>query len=281
MRREELVLQALFNVTKAFIGVVHLVPLPGSPRWLGDMEVVLARAREDALALAEGGADEIVVENFGDAPFDTGPVGPHTVAAQALAVRAVRDAVGLPVGVNVLRNDPAAALAIAVAGGACFIRVNVHYGVMLADEGLIQGRAHETLRYRRSLGSADRVKIFADVLVKHAVPLGQADIGRVARETVSRGLADALVVTGPATGAQAELDDVLKVREAAPGTPVLVGSSLDEGNAASFLVLADGAIVGTSLKVGGDIRNPVDPARVRALARHFKAFRQVTPDRAG
>ena len=200
--------EALFGVRKAFIGVVHLPPLPGSPRWRGDMEAVLGQAREEAHLLAEGGADGIIVENFGDAPFTTGHVGPHTVAAMTLAVQAVMERVSLPIGINMLRNDPYSALAVAVATGARFIRANVHYGVMVAEEGLIQGRADETLRYRRALGADGKVKIFADVLVKHAVPLGTTDISQVARETVHRGLADALIVTGPATGTSADVDDV-------------------------------------------------------------------------
>ena len=196
-------LEALFGASKVLIGVAHLPPLPGSPRWGGSMEAVLARAQEDALALAEGGAGAVILENFGDTPFATGPVGPHTLAAMSLAVQAVKDAVGLPVGINVLRNDGQAALAIAAVTGARFVRVNVHYGVMAADEGIIQGKAAETLRYRRSLGVHTAVKIFADVLVKHAQPMGSPGISHVARETVQRGLADAIIVTGPATGSPA------------------------------------------------------------------------------
>ena len=165
-------IDALFGTRKAFIGVVHLPPLPGSPGWRGDMEAVLVQAQKEAHLLAEGGADGIIVENFGDAPFATGHVGPHTVAAMTLAVQAVMERVALPVGINMLRNDPYSALAVAVATGARFIRANVHYGVMVAEEGLIQGRADETLRYRRALGADQKVKIFADVLVKHAVPAG-------------------------------------------------------------------------------------------------------------
>ncbi len=265
-------LKALFGGSKALIGVVHLLPLPGSPRWQGDMKAVLVRAQAEALALAQGGADGIIVENFGDAPFTTGPVGPHTVAAMTLAVRAVREVVSLPVGINMLRNDPYSALAVAVVTGARFIRANVHYGVMVADEGLIQGKAHETLRYRRALEAEEKVKIFADVLVKHATPLGSTDIAHVARETVHRGLADALIVTGPATGTPADLTDVTKVKSAVPDVPVLVGSGVDESNAEAFLAFADGAIVGTSLKVNGVIRNPIDHVRVKSLAQRIKAL---------
>ena len=265
-------IETLFGVRKAFIGVVHLLPLPGSPRWHGDMKAILSRAQQEALTLERGGADGVIVENFGDAPFPVGRVGSHTVAAMALAVNAVRDVVGLTVGVNVLRNDPQSALAVAVASGAGFIRANVHYGVMVADEGLVEGRADESLRYRRGLGAEDLVRIFADVLVKHATPLGSADIGRVARETVYRGLADALIVTGTATGTPAVLKDVSEVKEAVPEVPVLVGSGVDEDNVEGFLSVADGAIVGTSLKVDGAIHNPIDPARVERLVQRVKSL---------
>ncbi len=267
-------IEALFGVTKAFIGVVHLPPLPGSPRWKGDMNAVLTMARREALTLMEGGVDGIIVENFGDAPFDTGPVGPHSVSAMTLAVQAVREVVALPVGVNMLRNDPYSGLAVAAVTGAGFIRANVHYGVMVADEGLIQGRAHETLRYRHTLGVDESIKIFADVLVKHAVPLGDPDLAQVARETAYRGLADALIVTGPATGMASAPGEVAKVKGAVPHIPVLVGSGVDESNAGEFLALADGAIVGTSLKTDGLIGNQVDLARVKLLARQFKASRR-------
>ena len=266
-------IEDIFGVSKAFIGVVHLLPLPGSPLWRGDMKAVLKRAQEEAQALEEGGADGIIVENFGDAPFPPGPVRPETVAAMSLAVQAVGQTVGLPTGVNVLRNDPHSALAVAVATGARFIRSNVHYGAMVADEGILQGMAHETLRYRRYLGAEERVKIFADVLVKHAVPLGSGDIAQVAKETPYRGLAGALIVTGPSTGTPALPEDVAKVKGAVRDVPVLVGSGVDDDNADAFLALSDGAIVGTSLKVDGVIHNPVDPARVRRLAGRFKASR--------
>ena len=152
----------LFPARKVFIGVVHLLPLPGSPRWCGDINRVLSRAEEEAVTLERGGADGIIVENFGDAPFRIGRVGSETVAAMTLAVQRVRQVVDLPVGINMLRNDALSALAVAAVTGAGFIRVNVHYGVMAADEGLVHGEAFETLRQRRALGVD--VKILADVL---------------------------------------------------------------------------------------------------------------------
>ena len=254
----------LFVSGKVFIGVVHLLPLPSSPRWCGDMDRVLARAEKEAVVLERGGADGIIVENFGDAPFRIGRVDPETVAAMTLAVQRVRQVVELPVGINVLRNDARSAMSVAAVTGAAFIRVNVHYGVMAADEGLVHGEAFDTLRQRRAL-DVD-VKILADILVKHAVPLGAADLGLTARETAYRGLADGLIVSGPVTGMAASADDVAAARKAVPEGFILVGSGVEESNAASLLALADGAIIGTSLKKDGVITNLIDPERVSRMA---------------
>ena len=253
----------LFGKGKILIGVIHLLPLPGSPRWNGNLKSVMNRARVEAGVLQDGGAQGIIVENFGDSPFLTGRVEPETVAAMTLAVEQVRNAVSIPVGINMLRNDAISALAVAVATGCEFIRVNVHYGVMATDEGIVEGEAHETTRRRRSL-NAD-VQILADVLVKHAEPMGQSDIGLVAQETTRRALADGLIVSGPATGQPTNSFDVSVVRRAVPDGFVLVGSGINEHNVWRILEHADGAIVGTSLKTEGIVTNPIDPDRVRRL----------------
>ncbi|MEE9247499.1 MAG: BtpA/SgcQ family protein [Dehalococcoidia bacterium] len=268
-------LQPIFGVFKVVIGVVHLLPLPGSPGWQGDFNKVLARARSDAEALASGGVDGIIVENFGDVPFEKDRVGPETVASLALAVSDVQRVVKLPLGINVLRNDPLAALAVACVTGARFIRVNVHTGAMVTDQGIIEGRSAETLRYRRVL--AVGVEIFADVLVKHGVPLGNQSLGDTARATVERGRADALIITGPFTGEAADHDDVAAVREVVPGIPILVGSGITEANVNEYLAHADGVIVGTSIKVGGIVDNPVDPDRVARLMKRVRGFGQPGP----
>ena len=261
--RQKEELESLFGASKYVIGMVHLLPLPGAPRWAGQMAAVMKSAVDDAQALEQGGIDGLMVENFGDVPFSKGRAEPHTICAMTLAVEAVRNAVTIPVGVNVLRNDSKSALAIASLTGANFIRVNVHTGAMITDQGIIEGNAYETLRYRKELG-AD-VKLFADVLVKHAIPLGDQSIERAAKDAVHRGLADAIIVTGMATGETARIEDVVRVREAVPDFPVLVGSGVNEENAAELLSIADGVIVGTSLKEGGVTTNPVDGTRVRHL----------------
>jgi membrane complex biogenesis BtpA family protein len=181
----------------------------------------------------------------------------------AVAGAAVRAAVKLPVGFNVLRNDAHAALALCAACGGAFLRVNVHTGAMVTDQGLIEGNAFETLRQRERL--APGTAIFADVLVKHATPLGDLPIEIAARDTIERGLADALIVSGTGTGVATELEDVRRVRAACPGTPVLLGSGVTAANVGAYLDHASGFIVGTSAKRAGAVGNPVDERRVAAL----------------
>ena len=247
---------------KLLIGVVHLAPLPGSPRWRGNLERVLNLALSDARAYERGGVQALFIENFGDVPFFKTNVGPETVAAMAAAGRAIRAAVKLPIGFNVLRNDPRAALALCAACDGSFIRVNVHAGAMLTDQGIIEGEASETLRYRERI--CPGVQIFADVHVKHAAPLGQWPIEIAARDTLERGLADALIISGTGTGEAAEASDLERVRRACPGAKILLGSGVAADNAREY-PQADGFIVGTSLKRYGRVNNPVDPKRVAEL----------------
>ncbi len=233
------------------IGVVHLLPLPGSPRDAG-MDVALATAEADARAWIDGGADAMIVENFGDVPFEAGRVAPVTVAAMTRAVDRVRALAGdRPVGVNVLRNDAASALSIAHCCGARFVRVNVHVGAAVTDQGLIQSRAAETLRLREALGA--EVEIWADVQVKHAAALGQTDPRREALDAVERGLADALIVTGPATGEKPDMARIDAVRGVLPGVRLLAGSGVTPDVAPALRERVDGAIVGTWVKEGGRV----------------------------
>ena len=250
---------------KLLIGVVHLQPLPGSPGWRGDLESVIESAVADARAYERGGALALFLENFGDVPFTKGNAGPETIAAMAAAGRAVRARVKLPIGFNVLRNDACAALALCAGCQGSFIRVNIHTGAMLTDQGLIEGNAYETLRYRQRVCPA--ALIFADVHVKHAVPLGNWSLEDSARDTLERGLADALIISGTGTGMATKVDHVNRVRATCRTAKILLGSGVTVANVRDYLPLADGFIVGTSLKVGGKVSNRVDEKRVAALAR--------------
>jgi membrane complex biogenesis BtpA family protein len=256
-----------FGTESPIVGMVHLPPLPGAPGFDGDRGAIRERAVADAQALEAGGVDAVLVENFGDAPFYPEDVPKHTVADVSVLARAVVEAVDVPVGVNVLRNDAAAALSAAGAAGASFVRVNVHVGASVTDQGVLEGRAFETMRRRERV--APGVGVLADVDVKHATPLGGRPLGERVADVVARGMADGVVVSGTGTGRPTDDDAVAAVRETltdvAPSTPVFVGSGVTSESVAEALAVADGAIVGTALKEGGETTNAVDVDRVRAL----------------
>jgi membrane complex biogenesis BtpA family protein len=267
-------LQEMFGTAKPIIGVIHLLPLPGSHRFDGHMEPIFLRAEQEAAALASGGVDGIIIENFFDAPFAKNHVDTAVACSLSLVCQHVKSICSLPIGINILRNDGLTAMAVAVAAEAEFIRVNVYSGTMLTDQGIIEGQANELLRYRRLLSPSKRVRIFADVMVKHASPLTPlADISQMTKDTVQRGLADAVIVSGIATGSAPDLSDLEAVREAAPNTPILIGSGTTRENVRSLLTLSDGVIVASSLKRQGVLENPVDVERVQSLV---DAVRQPT-----
>jgi membrane complex biogenesis BtpA family protein len=253
-------LSQIFGTENPVIGVVHLLPLPTSPRWQGNLQLVVDRAEQEATALASGGVNGIIVENFFDAPFPKDRVDPAVVSSMSLIVDHLQQLVTVPLGINVLRNDARSALAIASCVGASFIRVNVLTGVMATDQGLIEGCAHDLLRYRRELGSD--VKILADVLVKHARPLGSPNLTTAVQETIDRGMADGIILSGWATGSPPSLEDLELAKAAAGGHPVFIGSGADWENIGTLMGPADGVIVASSLKRHGDIRQPIDPIRV-------------------
>ena len=269
-------LDELFATQKPVIGVIHLLPLPGSPRWDGHIEPVCLRAEQEAAALATGGVDAIIVENFFDAPFTRGRVDTSTACAMSVVIKRMMAICELPIGVNVLRNDGLTALAVATAVGAQFIRINVLTGAMVTDQGIIQGDAHDLLMYRKQLLAHKQVKILADVMVKHATPLGTgADIELMAKDTVVRALADGIIVSGTATGNAPTEADLQAVRQAVPSTPLFVGSGTTLENVDSLLRTADGIIVASSLKRQGQIENPVDVERVRAMVNAVKRCAQA------
>lgn len=247
----------------ALIGVIHLPALPGSPAHQLSMDEIIDRALRDGHTLRKAGFDAVIVENFGDQPLPQRSLSSASLAALAVATDRLRKEVKLPVGVNALRNDAIGALGIAAASGAGFIRVNIHTGVAATDQGMIEGQAEKTLRYRKLLSYP--VAVLADVHVKHAVPLSQPDLARAAQETAYRGLADGLIVTGSATGEAVVADDVRTVVQAVPDRRVFVGSGATLNNIGELLRLASGVIVGTSIKERGETSGPVDADRARAF----------------
>ena len=247
------------------VGMVHLPALPGSPGSNRSLDAVIEHALADAGTLHEAGFGALMVENFGDAPFARDRIEPVTVASMAIALREIRRAIDVLIGVNCLRNDAASALGIAAAVGADYIRVNVHTGVAATDQGIIEGRAYETVRERDRL--CPNVRIFADIHVKHATQLSQPDLALAAEETAYRGRADALIVSGATTGRPVNMEELATVKHCVPDRPVLVGSGATAESIGDILRAADGAIVGSSLKPGGDIAKPIDPRLARAFVK--------------
>ncbi|WP_405285669.1 BtpA/SgcQ family protein [Gaopeijia maritima] len=260
--------------SRLLIGMIHLPALPGAPAHDAPMDAILERVDHDARALTAAGFDAVLVENYGDTPFHPEQVPPETVAALTRAVSvAIAAAPNHPVGVNVLRNDARSALGIAAATGASFIRVNVHTGSMYTDQGLLTGRAWQTLRLRRALNLD--CAILADVMVKHATPPAGATLDDAALDLWERGRADAVIVSGAGTGRPTDPTRISRLRALLPGAPLLVGSGATRDSARSLLGAgASGLIVGSWVQAGGRAGSGVDPERA---SRFVEAVRSVPP----
>lgn len=254
----------IFRTAKPVIGMVHCWPMPGAPGYTGyGMHTIIEQARADATALLAGGCDGLIVENMWDIPFRAGAhIPPESIAAHAVVAAAIRDVCPLPMGINLVHNGGVALLGIAIAARADFIRVCMFTGAGVWDAGSIdEGCAADLMRRRTEL-HAEHIKILADVDKKHSVRFPGIDLATHIEWTRFFG-ADALIISGRMTG---DAPDVAKVREAkqlAGDRPVIIGSGADERNIAAFMQVADGVIVGSSIKHDGNISEPVDEARVR------------------
>ena len=242
------------------IGVIHLLPLPGTPWGSHSLREVLERALQDAWALKEGGVDTAILENFGDAPFQRQNVEPHIVACMTVIAERIIREVGIKLGINVLRNDAKAALGIAQAVDAEFIRVNIHTGAAWTDQGLIQGEAYQTLLYRKQLGVD--VDIAADILVKHASSAGNWKLLDAAKDTMHRGGASFLIITGSATGATVDWEKIRILKEKLPNSKLWIGSGMTPEQLPEARKLVDAVIVGTYFHKDSDINQPLCTQRV-------------------
>jgi membrane complex biogenesis BtpA family protein len=249
------------------IGMVHLLPLPGSPRFRGSLSEVVDAACRDASTLSEAGVDAVMVENFGDAPFFPDQVPTHTVASVTAICSELRRHIRCELGVNILRNDGLAAISIAEAVGASFIRINILTGARLTDQGIISGRAAEILRLRAQLNCSAR--IFADIDVKHSAPIAPYPLESEIADTIERGMADALIVSGRGTGHAPSPTEVAAIRQKST-RPVYIGSGINLANLASYAGLIDGFIVGTSIKNSDDIFSPVSKAKTTDIVQKFR-----------
>lgn len=254
----------IFNRDKALIGMIHCPAFPGAPRYQGEsLDAIYDACMRDAERLIEGGLHGLVVENHGDVPFSKPEdIGHETAAFLSVVTDRVRRAVGVPMGINVLANAPIPALAIAAAGGADFIRVNQWANAYVANEGFMEGRAAEAMRYRSQL-RAERVKIFTDSHVKHG---SHAIVADRSIPELTRDLAffdsDCIIATGQRTGNSATMEEIDEIA-GATHLPLLVGSGVTKDNIVAILSRTNGVIVASSLKEGGVWWNPVDAERVR------------------
>jgi membrane complex biogenesis BtpA family protein len=261
------VITSLFGVSRALIGVVHTGGLPGTPSGGRTIDEIAGTAAAEARVYASAGFHGVMIENTHDRPYLKGAVGPEIVAALAVIGRQVRSVAGLPLGVQVLAGANQCALAVALACGASFVRVEGFVFAHVADEGIIESSAGSLLRYRRAIG-ADHIRVFADVKKKHSAHALTADVSLV--ETAKAAeffLADGVIVSGIATGQPADAAEVQSVARAV-SVPTLVGSGVTPANCDDYLD-ADALIVGSFVKQGGVWSGPIDEARAGELARAF------------
>jgi membrane complex biogenesis BtpA family protein len=261
------VIHSLFGVPRALIGVVHLHALPGTPAGKLDIKAITSIAVQEARQYKEAGFHGVMIENTHDRPYLKAGVGPEITSAMAVIGAEVQRAIALPLGVQVLAGANSSSLAVALACGASFVRVEGFVFAHVADEGLIEASAGALLRYRRAIG-ADNIRIFADVKKKHSAHALTADIDIAeTAEAAEFFLVDGVVVTGVATGHPAKPDEVSSVAGAVC-VPTIVGSGITTENLAHYAD-ADGFIVGSSIKKDGIWSNPIDPERARAVVRAF------------
>jgi hypothetical protein len=256
-------MKSLFKNPKVIIGMVHLKAMPGFPGYCGNLQEIIDLAVKDAILLEKGGVDGLIVENIFNRPREK-TVGPETVAPMTLILKEVVNAVKIPVGVKVLFNSFKEQIAMAHVTGADFVRVSVWADATVTVAGVIEGCAAEAIRYRKMI-DAEKIKILADVHIKHGAQLAFRPIEHTATDTLVSGMADGVVVTGQRTGQPTNIEDVAAVRSVAGGKLLLVGSGITVNTIQSFLEYADGAIVGTYFKVDGVLANPVDQDRVKGL----------------
>lgn len=260
-----------FHDQKTIIGMIHVDALPGTPRFNQAMPNIIARAKAEALTYKEAGIDGLMIENMHDVPFAR-QIGPEIVAAMAVIGYEIKNVSGLRCGLQILAGANQEALAAALAAGLDFVRVEGFIFAHVADEGLIDGCAGELLRYRRQIG-AEEILVLTDIKKKHSAHALTADVDIV--ETAHAAeffLSDGVIVTGIATGTEASLEELQRVK-AAVDIPVLVGSGVTTENVERYLAVADALIVGSYLKYEGYWANGVDAARVKTFMARVNQFR--------
>ena len=268
-------IKSQFGVSRALIGVVHLQALPGTPASKLDVAAIASIAVEEARAYEETGFHGVMIENTHDRPYLKSAVGPEITAAMAVIGAEIRRAISLPLGIQVLAGANSCSVAVALAAGASFVRVEGFVFAHVADEGLIEASAGALLRYRRAIG-ADHIRVFADVKKKHSAHAITTDVDIVETAKAAEFFAvDGVIVSGVSTGQPADPSEVNSVGDAV-SVPTLVGSGITAENIQEYQN-ADAFIVGSSIKQDGLWMNPIDRERARALVREFEST--MNPER--
>lgn len=268
-----------FGKNKPLIGVLQLLPLPGSPDWRGRIDEVISRAEQEATAMATGGVDAILVENTFDTPYDPGRMDPAGAIAMGLIIRRIMHFTHLPIGINVLKNDPETALAIAMNVGARFIRVSLLTGAAMSESGILEGKSRDLVMYRRKL-QVEGIAVYADVSLQKTVPLAAAEIAgtslslkTLVRQTVTAGQADGIILTDAGLS-----PEVIQDLSSQMDVPVWYDYAMPTHQAAPYLQAADGLVISDIIKkspvIATDARPTVDLTKVEELSEIAEIVRQ-------
>ena len=254
----------LFSRAKPVIGMIHVGALPGTPGARLPLAKIVANAVREAKIYRDAGLDGVAVENMHDVPYLKGAVGPEIVAGMTVVAQAVNAEFRGVTGIQILAAANREALAVALAAGLDWVRVEGFAFAHVADEGLVDSCAGELLRYRKLIG-AERIEVWADIKKKHAAHAITSDVSLGETAAAAEFMrADALIVTGTATGKPPARSDVVEAK-ANSKLPVLIGSGVDAKNVGQFWEAADGFIVGSNFKAGGRWDGAVEAGKVRAF----------------
>jgi hypothetical protein len=266
---DEALLKSVFKAKKPIIGMVHTKPLPGAPLYKENEFNLLELLESDLIALQEGGIDAVMFSNEDDRPYQT-TVDPATVATMSYLIGKLAPKIKVPFGVDIL-FDPMASLAVAKATGACFVR-EIFTGAYGGDLGLWSNRCDKIYRYRKLI-NADDIVCVHNINAEFAYPLDTRPIEKIAKSVVFSSLADIIAVSGNITGEEVSIDDLKKVKDSIPNTPVFANTGISVNNVEKILKVCDGAIVGTSLKKDSITWNNIEKERVISLMQKVNMIR--------
>jgi membrane complex biogenesis BtpA family protein len=268
-------LEEIFNTKTPVIGVTHLLPLPGSPKYDGmPVRDVAANAVEETKVMVDNGVNAIIFENFHDMPF-LKEVGPETTAAMTFIGQTLKEKFSIPLGICLLQADGIGAIAIAKAIELTFIRAPYYTETYVVDTGLIDSIAGKLQRFKTFLKC--NAYVLADVHIKHAFPLLQRPIEQSAEDTLGRGLADAIIVTGLKTGGETNPEDIKRVRNALPDAPLIVGSGVSVENVQQYLPYVDGIIISTGFRKNKALDEKMDPMLISQFMKIVANYRKSLP----